>query len=215
MAWIRSRNKQNVHRSFSHPAPESREHLWGCSWAVDLYPKKKKPAQGDSYVGNRIFTMVSKMNNWGCVSVCRTQRAGRWNCGKVWLPDYLKYIAAWFLWSWGKRALSRHEAAVGLNYIKAFKSLVSGHWTEGERGGRMGHRLVHKTMMHPIQPTAAVCASYSRESFHTCEETLAIVSFLFIIVCVIQEASLNDYRLKKICCLCIYDVSYPIYDSSD
>lgn len=72
--------------------------------------------------------------------------AGRWNCGKVRLP-YLTELAAFVSLLWRKRALSRHEAAEGLNYFKAFKSLVSG---QKEKGGcRMGHWVVHKTMMHP------------------------------------------------------------------
>lgn len=69
----------------------------------------------------------------------------------------------------------------------------------------MGHRVVHRTIMHPIQPTAVVCASCSRESlwqllpsmyhqYHV-KELSSMYSF---IVCVIGEASSNYYRLKKI-----------------
>lgn len=64
----------------------------------------------------------------------------------------------------------------------------------------MGHRMVPRTIM---QPTAAVCASCSRESlwavaasskYHV-KELSPKYSF---IVCVIEEASSNYYRLKKI-----------------
>lgn len=69
----------------------------------------------------------------------------------------------------------------------------------------MGHRVVHRTIMYPIQPTAVVCASCSRESlwqllpsmyhnYHV-KELSSMYSF---IVCVIGKASSNYYRLKKI-----------------
>ena len=102
--------------------------------------------------------------------------------------DSLTEVAAWSPGS----ALSRHEAAVGLNYIKAFKSLVSGHWTDGERrrphwtsGGAQDNNAFNSAI------NGGLC-----QLFLSYEETLANVLFSFI-VC-IQEASSNDYRLKKI-----------------
>lgn len=65
----------------------------------------------------------------------------------------------------------------------------------------MGHRVVHRTLMHLIQPASGgLCQFFPIElvaasSKYHVKELSSMYSF---IVCVLEEASSNYYRLKKI-----------------